>query len=208
MAFIQNKTNRNFSVSQIHKFLRFDSSPQGGLVVFVNSYANLEAFQSPDHLLNWQDSFLLPPAAAANPEAWLISPEGPFTGATMLVEDSPLEIQRSLRWAQLKARRTQLEGQFPYLEKSLQTDAESVGKYSLFATAAAKELDLGHPYVLNWTTLDNSVLEMDAEQVIDLPIKLAEYLNQIHQTGVTLRNQLYDPATDTAEKINAISWPL
>lgn len=217
MTFALQKTNRNFSTSQLHEFVQFESGPLQTLVAVVNSYASAEAYEASHGqiglggqiLINWQDRFTLPATAAADPEAWLISPEGPFAGATVVPITSGIELLRSVKWAQIKQEKMLREkSRFIYLGKNIQTDDASISKLQNQAIAAANAVASNTPYVLNWTASDNSVLTMDGPQVAAIPAALAAFQDELHQTAMTLRTQLYDPSTDTIEKIKAISWPL
>lgn len=208
MAFLQDRTNRNFSTSKVHKFLRFDSEGDQLLAV-VNSYATLEAFKSANQFLNWQDIFKIPATAAAQPEVWLISDIGPFAGATVLEESTPLDESRSLRWAGIKSMRDFYESSpFIYQGRSFNANAVSVQRILLAAQSASAKLAAGEPGVVDWTTADNEVVTLSSQEIVELAQALNSHIESVHETAKTLRIQLYAASTDTVEKIQAIQWPL
>lgn len=208
MAFLLEKTNPNFSVSRVHGVLRLETQ-NGHFVAVVNSYATPEAFDA--NMLNWQDSYQLPlqadPTVAANPQAYLISPEGPFAGATLLEEATPLERQQSIKWAEIKGERDRREtGGFSYLGKVIDSDSRSVQRIALAVQSAQAAIAGGVAFAISWTCADDSVLELDAQQMLGMTVALADHANALHVVARGLREVIY--AEDaTAASVAAVAWP-
>lgn len=208
MAFLLATTNKNFSASMVHGVLRLETH-DGQLVAIVNSYASIDAYDA--GMLNWQDAHALPvqtiAAVAGNPQEWLISPEGPFAGATALVETTPLERLQSLKWAQVKATRDRLEtGGFAYLGKTIDSDSRSVQRIALAVQAAQAAMAAGEPFSLEWTCADNSVLALDGAGMVGMPVALALHANTLHEVARGLRELIYaEDATDAS--VALVVWP-
>lgn len=208
MAFIIEKTNDNYSVSRVHAVLRLETQ-NGHLVAVVNSYATEQAFN--EQKLNWQDSHQIPVTTAGDPQTWLISTEGPFNGATLLDETTPLAVVQSLKWAEIKAERDRrTTGGFVYLDKIFDSDIVSVAKIN----GAAIEALSNPEYTETWTLADNSLLAMSAEQIIGMASALRSHASSLQHTGTELRNQIFaELGEDETEeqaitRIKSIYWPI
>lgn len=201
MTFLYNKTNPNFATSQVHGVLRLETQ-NGHLVAVVNSYAVPEAYEADK--LNWQDSYQIPVTAAADPQSWLIGPEGPFAGGTLLDEVTPLAKLQSIKWAQIKAERDRLTtGGFAYMGNVFQSDARS----SLMIANAGIRAINDPDYTDTWTAANDTLVPMTNEELKRLACALVEHGSAIHHTGTTLREQIY--AEDVTEEIlNTIHWPI
>lgn len=201
MAFLYSKTNPNFSTSQVHGVLRLETQ-NGHLVAVVNSYAVPEAYEAAQ--LNWQDSYQIPTTAAVDPQSWLIGPEGPFAGGTLLDETTDLAKLQSVKWAQIKAERdSRTMGGFYYLGHKFDSDPISVAKITAAGFAASQDPE----YTETWTLADNTKLIVTAEQLMGLAIALVKHGSDLHQIGSTLRDAIF--AEDaTEETVNAVYWPI
>lgn len=59
---------------------------------------------------------------------------------------------------------------------------------------------------VDFTLMDNSVVNLTAEQMISVGLLLGLRIQQVFATGRDLRSAIYDPSA-TAETVAAISWP-
>lgn len=112
--------------------------------------------------------------------------------------------------ASVNTRRDLLEEQsFPYMGKRFDSDTRSVLRINVAASTAAAAAAAGAPFSIEWTTADNSVLALDAQQMIGVPVALAQYGNALHQHGRTLKAQI--DAAQTIAELRAINiqdgWP-
>jgi len=201
MTFLYNKTNPNFSTSQVHGVLRLETQ-NGHLVAVVNSYAVPEAYEAQQ--LNWQDSYEIPTTAAVDPQSWLIGPEGPFAGGTLLEEATPLAKLQSIKWAQIKAERdTRTTGGFLYLGKILQSDAQSALKIANASITATND----PAYTDVWTAADDTLVPMTNLELKNMSAALVKHASDTHHIGTSLREVIF--AEDaTEETVNAVHWPV
>jgi len=205
MAFLFLKLQPNAAASAAHKVLRVESNDTSA-TAWVNSYATAEMLLSANPMLNWQQDFSIPLSALADPQAWLIGPEGPFPGATVLADSTPLEAAKVAKWAEIKQRRDELEtGGFPYMGKVLDSDQRSVLRMFVAERGAASALAAGAPYANTWTCKDDSELDLDAEAMVGMPLALAQYGQHLFVTARDLRGQI--EAAESVEAVRAISWP-
>lgn len=114
------------------------------------------------------------------------------------------EVKRDCR-AQINAERdTREQSGFPCLDKIIDSDAKSVSRISVMVQAAQAALSAGQPFSVDWTCQDNSILTMDAAQVMAMPVALAQYGQQLHAHAKS-RKDAIDAAT-TIEEAEAVQW--
>lgn len=201
MPFLFEKTNDNESLSRVHGVLRLETQ-NGHLGAVVNSYATLTAYESSK--LNWQDFYPIPVTAAGDPQSWLIGPDGPFAGATVLVEDTPIERLQSIKWAQIKAERDRrTTSGFSYMGTTFQSDPRS----ALLIANAGLEATNNPAYTDTWTAADDSLVPMTNAELRGLASALVQHGSTTHHMGTTLRDQIYAENV-TEEILNTIHWPL
>ena len=80
----------------------------------------------------------------------------------------------------------EVEG-FPYLGKVFDSDARSVQRITVAAQAAQVAKAAGQPFNIVWTAKDNSTVELSADQMIAMPVAIAEYANSLHVTAAGLK---------------------
>lgn len=144
--------------------------------------------------------------------AWVPMPARPSAlhvfnwTAKAWVDPRTLADVRAARWAEVKRHRNLLEASgFPYLGKVLDSDERSVQRITTVVQAAQAALGASVPFSIVWTCADNSSLALDAVAAMGMPVALAQYADQLHQTAKTLRAQI-DAAT-TVPQVEAITWP-
>lgn len=204
MAFTFLKSQANGATSMVHAVHRVEM--QGATAqAIVNSYATLDNWQSVSPMLNWQQPYDIPLEALGNAEGWLVSPEGPFAGGTLMSGDTDLAFAKSVKWGEIKQRRDQAESEgFPYLGARFDSDSRSVQRITVAVLAAQRALAIGEPYQVKWTAADDSSVMLTAEQMVNMPMALAAYGDQLHQTARLLREQIEAALTVTA--VDAITW--
>lgn len=118
-----------------------------------------------------------------------------------------LQVAQAAKWEEIKAERDQLEtAGFPYLGKWIDSDARSVQRITGAVQAAQAALAAGTPFEIGWTSADNSVLQLDAEQMMGMTVALAAHANDLHVIARGLRALIY--AEDATEaSVAAVAWP-
>ncbi len=113
---------------------------------------------------------------------------------------------QAAKWANIKERRDTLEQSgLPYMGKVLDSDILSVQRIAIAVQAAQAARSAEIDFTVDWTCADNSVLTMTAEQVVGIPVALAQYSDNLHQIARGLREQI--EAAQTAEELAMIIWP-
>jgi|GEM_PF-7017643 len=135
------------------------------------------------------------------PDNWI--PPEPVKTLTML---------KAEKWAEIKAERDRRERlPLSYLGKLFDLDKESSERLQWAINAARSAVSLGIEFVTDWTCYDNTVITLDAEDIIGLPIAVAQYSDGLHQTARGLRIKIFGdgttPGAETVEEIDAIKWP-
>ncbi|WP_051296443.1 DUF4376 domain-containing protein [Anaeroarcus burkinensis] len=113
-------------------------------------------------------------------------------------------------WNRIKTERDRREQSgAPYLSKILDSDEKSVTRISIAVQAAQAAISAGTEFSLDWTMQDNSVVTMDADQVVGMSVALAAHSNAIHQAArvarIAIDEAKSDKEVEAAEK--AIVWP-
>lgn len=208
MAFLFPYRNKNFVTSFVHVFLNLQVE-NGLMCAFVRSFVDMEAYEAGVH--NWHDHHPIPIANFADPEAWLISPEGPFAGGDLLPEAGSFARVKALRWAQIKAERyRRTTSGFTALGVRFDSDAEAVANITAKANHALAAKADGIPFETVWTLADNSSFPMDADQMIAVSVALSAHGESIFAIARDLRAQIesVDPESPTAESsVLSVSWP-
>jgi len=145
-------------------------------------------------------------------DAWVQMPPQPSDAhvfdwdAKAWIDPRTLAVTKAERWAAMKRHRDLLEASgFPYLGKRLDSDARSVARINTAVQAAQAAMAVSQPFSIVWTCADNSTLALDAMAAIGMPVALAQYADQLHQTAKGLRAQI--EATTNVAQVQAIAWP-
>lgn len=101
-------------------------------------------------------------------------------------------------------RDTQEAGGFTYLNKVFDSDPISAQRIGLAAQAAQTAINSNQAFSLSWTTQDNTVLTLTADQLVQMPLVMAIWANTLHIKATTLKQQI-DACTSVAQ-ITSIVW--
>ncbi len=125
-----------------------------------------------------------------------------------LVGITELKVAQDAKWSAIKAERDRRETTgFSYMGKILDSDPRSVQRITGAVQAAQKAIADGADFSIDWTCANNTVLTMNAAQMMAAPVALATYANALHQTARALRDTIYH-ASATLESVAAVSWPV
>ena len=117
-----------------------------------------------------------------------------------------LDELKATKWESIKKTRNTLEqAGVPYMDKILDSDALSVQRITIAVQAAQASLSAGQSLTLDWTTQDNTVLTMTAQEVCGIPVALAMHSDSLHQIASGLRERI--ESAQSKEEIGAIMWP-
>jgi hypothetical protein len=193
-----------------HVLFKIESlRPFNLLTLTVDSYADEATFLAGGGLMGRTLLSMPSPSGAGtivdDVEAWLITEAtSPYQGGQIVADKSDtLDAAKERAWVAIKSARSAAEsGTFEFDGDIYDIDKLHVTGATLLASLAKSA---GAPYSEGWTLADNSVRDLDADQVISLGIALGQRVSAIYDTARQLRTQI-DAAT-TIEAVAAIVWP-
>lgn len=117
-----------------------------------------------------------------------------------------LDDAKAAQWATIKAERDRLEmAGVTYLGKVFDSDSLSVQRIGIAVQAAQAAKATGQPFTVDWTTTDNTVIPLTADEIIGLPLALAAFSNNLHIIAREFRDQIEEATT--VDEVKAITWP-
>lgn len=151
----------------------------------------------------WEWQFVIPSASVSGDVSVLIGVEKALTaggestfagGAIVRDMSDTLLASKQRAWAACKAARDAAEAaDFVFDGVAYQPDMQKITGAVLAALLPSET-----PFSIDWTVSDNSVVTLNASQVIGLGLALTARINSIHQYGRTMR-ALIDNAETPAE---------
>ena len=128
----------------------------------------------------------------AETQQWDLSPEG-------------LQALQQIALERINLSRNAAERRgFEAFGRLFDSDDKSVQRISLAAQAASIAKQLGNTIAIEWTCADNSVVLLNEDQLLSLPMILAQSGDALHQKARGLKAQIMQ--TKTLEEINSITW--
>lgn len=116
---------------------------------------------------------------------------------------TPIETLRVQTWERIKAKRDAEELlPLPYMGKLLDFDDKSNKRLEWAHSAAVSAITLGGSFETDWTCYDGSTLHMTAQDILGIPIAVAERANVLHVKARSIGQQLL--TATTAEEITTI----
>lgn len=107
--------------------------------------------------------------------------------------------------AQINSRRDTLEAAgFQYLGKTFDSDPRSAQRITIAAQTAQLALATGQPFSIGWTAQDNTVVTLDGQQMLGMPVALAQYAAGLHEHAKAKKAEII--AATTIEEVEAIQW--
>lgn len=121
-----------------------------------------------------------------------------------------LSSHKNHKWAQVKTRREQAEtGGCSTAFGRIDTDEMSILRINSGVLAAKLSLDQQVPFTIDWTMADNSVVTLDAPQMISLGLAAMLHVVACHERGRHLRQAIYD--SSSLEELESVyiesGWP-
>ena len=114
----------------------------------------------------------------------------------------PLDELKNLKRAEInKARDKAEQGGFEYLGKTFDSDQVSCIRMSSAAQAMQYADDTA---MITWTTQDNSTIDLNKSQLMELVVALAQWSNTCHQKATALKAQI--DACESKEALDNIKW--
>lgn len=127
--------------------------------------------------------------------------------AGIWVDGRSLDDLRADRWEAIKRdRQAALDAGFVWDGSRFDSDPEARTNISDGVLLAQTLMGMGLPADREWTLADNSTRSLSGEDVVSVGIAMGMHIDAAHTRARLLRAQLFAEATDTPEKIEAISW--
>jgi hypothetical protein len=124
--------------------------------------------------------------------------------ALWLTQSYTVQEAVDIMWSRIKARRLQ------ELLKGAPTpfglaDVDDTARINISGAVQIAQIAkmTGDAFVINWTMLDNTIVELTADQMITLGVLAGRHVATLHGKSQVLRNQLLDIQSDTGD-LNAI----
>jgi hypothetical protein len=194
-----------------HEIHKLETTPDfSSVLIYVRGYAHEPKSQQP-LIVAWMWQFALPATAVtsllpADLETLVVtSPQSPLFGGEILQAETPLETAKRNKWAEIKHAREMFEfGEFTWNGKVFDADPLSQQRISQATQQAMLSKSLGIPYTQDWTLRDNSVVQLNADEMIEVALALGQHTNIAHNKSRSLRTVL--DLTTTPQEVATISW--
>lgn len=129
-----------------------------------------------------------------------------YVDGIFTVNQSSLEELKDQTWLRIKEIRNSLERKpLPYMGNLLDFDSISSERLSWAINTAQTAIITGQDFNVDWTCCDNSVLTMTAQDVLGIPIAVAQRSDSLHKIARKIKAEEIDIATTKGE-LDAISW--
>lgn len=183
---------------QIYSWENEDSMHNGGPIVY-----------------NWvlpsqaSEGFSIPIEEIGNLEQYLATTEGsPFYGSQVVVSSNPMSLESLKRKKHAEINKEMNTRVYATLEMPfgvVDCDEKSQAKITQLVVLAQTLLASGHPVTIDFTLANNSVVELNAEQIIQMYMAGAQREQKLRAIRADLRVDI-DAAT-SAEEVAQITWP-
>lgn len=182
----------------------------GHVVIYVRGYATQAGAESGDPLA-WMWQLTAPTAAVTSLtqafiENMLVNDIGsPFYGGTVLVAETEMETTKRNKRMEIKRARDKQEfGTFTFEGNVFDSNQISQQRIGLAVQEAMFCMSAGLPFSKDWTLEDNSVVTLDAQQMIGVALAMGQHIGYAHTHSRQLRAAV--EAATTAEEVEAINW--
>lgn len=201
-------TGTNLVYHEVHKLET--SQDFLNALVYVRGYASEPTSDTPQ-IVAWMWQFTIPINAVTSLlptaiETLLVSePSSPLFGGVTLQPETPLETAKRQKWMEIKHARDVFEfGTFYWNENVFDGDQLSQQRIGQAAQQAMLAKASDTAYAQDWTLFDNSVITLNADDMIAVALAMGQHVNLAHEKSRALRLML-DAAT-TIEEVSALHW--
>lgn len=178
--------------------------------VYINSFATPDA-----GLLVWQDTHEMPMLEMSNgiyPMCvynWLVSPTGPFAGGQLLDDPSDFELKRAKLLNGVKSKRDSVIASGCSTAAGV-VDTDDVSLRNIMATyqTAVLALMTNNPYSVSWRMRDNSLVTLDAQQMIAIGNAVLQRVEATYQRSWELKEEIENSTAETIDSVLLMEgWP-
>lgn len=131
---------------------------------------------------------------------------GSFEGGTVIdPEAASLAAHKTRKWAAMKAKRDEVEfGTFVSGGNVYNATSQSQARIQGAALMATNALAAGVPFSKEWTLANDTVVTLNATQMLQVGMDMAAHISAAHEQGRVLRTAI-DAAT-SIEEVDAVVW--
>ncbi len=121
------------------------------------------------------------------------------------VDPRTLSDLKQTKWQEIKSQRSSIESEgFSCYNKVFDSDAISQSRIQGAVQLAQLAISTNQPFLITWTLRDNSTIDLDANQMIEVGIALGAHIANTHTRARELR-ALIEQA-NSKEELDLISW--
>lgn len=204
--FTLEKLMPNGATAFFHKTVSFTVHESGTHAV-VNSYHHKDM-----NMISWQDTYVIPLSVQitclSDVEFLLTYPNAPFAGGVIVDDETAtLDSKKARKKSELKLKHNAVEwGGIPTAFGIIDSDPDSQRKIS---NAVLTAMSLKDSFVIDWRVKDNSLIELNADEMIAIGIEVTQHIS-LCQKNKNLLDQRINSAINE-EELNdidlQIGWP-
>lgn len=117
----------------------------------------------------------------------------------------PLIDLKTKKWIEIKKIRDIKErSPLLYIDKLFDFDSLSSERLTWLISSARTAITLEIPFQVDWTTFDNSIVQLSATDIIGIPLAVAQRSNELHVKARGYSDRI-NSAT-TIEELESIAW--
>ena len=121
------------------------------------------------------------------------------------IDPRTLSDLKQTKWQEIKSQRSSIESEgFSCYNKVFDSDAISQSRIQGAVQLAQLAISTNQPFLITWTLRDNSTIDLDANQMIEVGIALGAHIANTHTRARELR-ALIEQA-NSKEELDLISW--
>lgn len=208
MAFLKELNLPNGAVGNYHRIVQISTNKAlDKLQVQVGSWPSYESYLEEKPAI-WNEYLEIDPGITVERSEGLVLLDPRFSGASRVLEgDTDLEKAKARQWSIIKINRDRREfGGFNWNGKYFDSDSQAQSRIQGGVQLALMAQQVNQPFSINWTLQDNSVIPLNASDMISVGQALATHIQDLHEISRGLREQIN--AATTVEQVNSIGWPV
>lgn len=207
MAFLKELDLPNGAVGNYHRILQISTNKlMDKLQVQVGSWPSYEAYLEEKPAI-WNEYLEIDPGIVVERSQGLVLLNPRFSGASVVTDgNTDLEKAKAKQWSIIKITRDRREfGGFNWNNLNFDSDSQSQSRIQGGVQLAVLAQQASQVFSIVWTLQDNSVVSLNAQEMVAVGQALAVHVQTIHETARTLREQIN--SASTVEEVESVQWP-
>lgn len=129
-------------------------------------------------------------------------------GKQYIITDTiPVDIAelKQRKWQEIKVMRDIKEQSgFPFMGKIAESDQVSVTRINTASQMALFAKQSNQPFSIPWAMQDGTVINLNADQMISMPVAMGTYVNSLHVKARAYKEQIFNAVTE--QEVEAVAW--